>query len=250
MSVQNGSKLNRLILSWPKGAVYTTEWMVEQGFSRSLINKYKKGHWLSSIVRGAYTLPGDKVNWTGGLFAVQRQLKLNIHAGGKTALQLKGLAHYISPEIKKIYLFGVAKQKLPAWFKNFDWGVEVDYTITNLFSKDIGLFDYDYGNFTIKISSAERAIMETLYLIPQKQTFDESSLLMEHLLTLRPDLIRELLECATSIKMKRLFLYLAEKNNLPWLDRLDLSKVDTGSGKRVIIPGGTLNNKYGITVPK
>jgi hypothetical protein len=65
MSVQNGSKLNRLILSWPKGAVYTTEWMVEQGFSRSLINKYKKGHWLSSIVRGAYTLPGDKGKKTG-----------------------------------------------------------------------------------------------------------------------------------------------------------------------------------------
>ncbi len=250
MSGQNGSKLNRLILSWPKGTVYTAEWMVEHGFGRSLIDKYKKGHWLSSLARGAYILTGDQVDWTGGLFAVQQQLKLNIHAGGKTALQLKGLAHFLSPEIKRISLFGMGQQKLPVWFKNCHQDTDLDYTMTTLFNSEIGLSDYNCGNFTIKISSAERAIMETLYLIPQKQTFSESSLLMEHLVTLRPNLIRELLESATSIKMKRLFLYLAEKSHLPWLNQLDLSKVDIGKGKRVIISGGTLNKKYGITVPK
>lgn len=250
MSVQNDRKLNRLILNWPKGTVYTAEWMVAQGFGRSLIDKYKKSHWISSIGRGAYILPGDQVDWAGGLFALQQQLKLNIHVGGKTALQLKGLAHFLTPEIKRITLFGIAKQKLPVWFKNYDWGVEVDYINTNLFSKDIGISNYDYGNFTINISSAERAIMETLFQVPLKQTFTESSLLMEHLITLRVDLIGELLENASSIKMKRLFLYLAEKHALPWFDQLDMSNIDIGSGKRVIIPGGAFNIKYGITVPK
>lgn len=250
MSAQNGSKLNQLILSWPKGAVYTSEWLVQQGYHRGLINKYKKGHWLSSIARGAYILFGDHVDWTGGLFALQHQLKLHIHVGGKTALQLKGLAHFLTAEIKKVFLFGTAGQKLPAWFKAYNWNVEFDYTMTGLFDKNLGLSDWDYGNFKIRVSTPERAIMEALYLVPQKQTFDECSLLMEHLMTLRPNLIRELLENSNSIKMKRLFLYLAEKNSHPWFDRLDLSRVEIGKGKRVIVPGGVLDPKYKITVPK
>jgi hypothetical protein len=250
MSVRNGRKLNRLVLNWPKGAVYTSEWMTGQGFRRSLIDKYKKSKWLSPIARGAYILSGDRVDWTGGLYAIQNQLKLNIHVGGKTALQIKGLAHYLPAEIKKIYLFGTAGQKLPSWFKDHNWNVTFDYTMTNLFKENIGLTDQDYGSFTIKISSPERAIMETLYLVPHKQTFEEGSLLMEHLVTLRPDLVRELLEDSKSIKVKRLFLYLAERHNHPWLEHSDLSKVDLGSGKRVIVPGGVFDKKYLITVPK
>ncbi len=114
MSVQNGSKLNRLVLDWPKGTVYTSEWMVQQGYSRSLLNKYKKGHWISSLARSAYILAGDRVDWTGGLFALQHQLKLNIHAAGKTALQLKGLAHFLPAGIKIVFLFGVAGETLPS----------------------------------------------------------------------------------------------------------------------------------------
>lgn len=250
MSVQNGSKLNRLVLDWPKGTVYISEWMAQQGYSRSLLNKYKKGRWISSLARSAYTLAGDHVDWTGGLFALQHQLKLNIHVAGKTALQLKGLAHFLPAEIKKVFLFGVAGQKLPAWFKTYNWGVELNYTMTNLFKKNIGFSDQDYGNYTIKISSPERAIMEALYLVPQKQTFEESSLLMEHLVTLRPNLVRELLENSNSVKMKRLFLYLAEKHHHHWFAQIDLSKVDIGKGKRVIIPGGVLSPEFKITVPK
>jgi hypothetical protein len=63
-----------------------------QGFSRQLIDRYKKSNWLTPIGVGAYKLADDTVNWTGALFAVQNQLKLNFHPGGKAALQIKGLA--------------------------------------------------------------------------------------------------------------------------------------------------------------
>ncbi|MEI8027683.1 MAG: type IV toxin-antitoxin system AbiEi family antitoxin domain-containing protein [Pseudomonadota bacterium] len=50
--------------------------------------------------------------------------------------------------------------------------------------------------------------------------------------------------------MKGLFLHLAEKINHPWFKKLNLEKIDLGSGKRVIFENGVLDKKYNITVPK
>ncbi|MCP4403625.1 MAG: hypothetical protein GY801_40760 [bacterium] len=36
------------------------------------------------------------VDWTGAVYALQAQLSLNVHVGGKTALEIKGYAHYLS----------------------------------------------------------------------------------------------------------------------------------------------------------
>ncbi|MEK6654555.1 MAG: type IV toxin-antitoxin system AbiEi family antitoxin domain-containing protein, partial [Thermodesulfobacteriota bacterium] len=51
------------------------------------------------------------------------------------------------------------------------------------------------------------------------------------------------------IKAKRLFLFLAEKCGHAWVNKLDISKVRLGSGKRLIVRGGRLDKKYQITVP-
>jgi hypothetical protein len=58
-----------------------------------------------------------------------------------------------------------------------------------------------------------------------------------------------LLEKCTSVKVKRLFLHLAELHRHPWVRQLDPTKVDLGSGKRALVPGGKLDPKYLITVP-
>jgi hypothetical protein len=71
---------------------------------------------------------------------------------------------------------------------------------------------------------------------------------MEGFTTLRPKLVSELLECCNSIKVKRLFLFLAEHYNHTWVR--SISKVDLGSGKRLVVKNGCFDRKYGITVPK
>lgn len=91
--------------------------------------------------------------------------------------------------------------------------------------------------------------MEVLYLVPKEQSFDEALLLMDGLTLLRPRLVQTLLEQCRSIKVKRLFMVLAETCSHSWLKKLDLSKVDLGKGKRMIVKGGRLDSKYGITVP-
>jgi hypothetical protein len=49
--------------------------------------------------------------------------------------------------------------------------------------------------------------------------------------------------------VKRLFLHLAEALGHPWFRELNLGRINLGSGKRALVPGGRLDPKYLITVP-
>ena len=91
--------------------------------------------------------------------------------------------------------------------------------------------------------------MEMLHLVPKEIGFEEAQLIMENLVTLRPDVVQGLLAACRSVKVKRLFLYMAERQEHPWLSKLDLSKISLGKGKRMIIPNGRFDAKYQITVP-
>jgi len=232
--------------------VAVSRWLEAQGAYQQLVHEYEKSGWIRRIGQGAYVRVGGTVDWTGGLHALQEQLKLPVHAGAKTALQLQGYAHYLAMgKGGSVTLFGSSGTRLPAWFRNYDWGVELRYTATKLFADDpkAGLSKKELATYTITVSSPERAIMEVLYLVPAEESFEEAALLMEGLTTLRPRLVQSLLEQCRSVKVKRLFMFLAEAYNHAWVKKLDLSKVDFGKGKRMIVKGGRLDTKYNITVP-
>jgi hypothetical protein len=253
MDRQNRSKLNQLFELWPANTVAAYIWLKRQNISRQLVNTYKKGGWLKSVGRGAFVRFNEEVDWTSALYALQEQLHLPIHAGGKTALQLKGYAHFLSlGNRSQVFLFGSRTTKLPAWFQQRDWGAGIEYFMTNLFPEKMAdeLTKHDMGSYSISISIPERAIMEVLYLVPNRQTFEEAGLLMEGLTTLRPKLVSELLERCNSIKVKRLFLFLAEYYRHAWFDKLDLSKVYLGVGKRLVVKDGCFESKYKITIPE
>lgn len=73
--------------------------------------------------------------------------------------------------------------------------------------------------------------------------------LVEMLTTLRPKVLQELLEQCRSIRVKRLFLYLADKAGHLWFTRLDRSRIGHGKGKRVIGTGGVLVPDYELVLP-
>jgi hypothetical protein len=68
--------------------------------------------------------------------------------------------------------------------------------------------------------------------------------------SLSPKKLNNLLSQCKNIKVKRLFLWLAENHNYAWFKKLEVEKLDLGSGKRVIAEDGKLDKKYLITVPK
>jgi hypothetical protein len=110
--------------------------------------------------------------------------------------------------------------------------------------------NFPWGDFSIQISSPERAAMEMLYHVPDKQGFDEAMKIMELLLSLRPELVQKLLESCASIKVKRLFLYMTHAAKLPFAVKLNLKKVNLGKGDRTVVKGGRLDPQYRITVPR
>lgn len=253
MNSQSSSKINNLLRTWPRGAVAVHSWLDKQGIYRQLADTYERSGWIQRIGRGAFKRGDDKIDWKSGLYAIQEQLGFSVHAGGKTALQLQGYAHFLPlGKAYEVVLFGTSGTRLPSWFWEYDWGVKIRYTQTNLFSADgnVGLTEKEVEAFFVKISAPERAIMEVLYAIDQNESFGEAKLLMEGLTTLRPGIVTRLLEGCPSIKVKRLFMFFAEEVNHGWVKKVNLSGVDFGKGKRVIAGGGHFSPKYEISVPE
>lgn len=252
MTSEKGSKINRLLRIWPHGTVAVLRWMEQQGVYQQLVHTYEKSTWIQRIGQGAYVRVGNTIHWTGALYAIQMQMGLPIHVGGKTALEMQGYAHYLPfGKGAAVSLFGTPGTRLPAWFQRYDWGVKLRYTTTRLFADatDDGLTQKDMGTYAMTIATPERAIMEVLYGVPRDESFEEAALLMEGLTTLRPRILQELLAQCRSVKVKRLFMVLAEDCNHAWVKKSDVSKVDFGKGKRMIVKGGRLDAKYNITVP-
>lgn len=250
MSTVRETKLNTLLSTQPSGTVLSSAWLVDQGYSLDLQKRYKKSLWFDSIGTGALIRHGDQVDYLGGIYALQSQLGLFVHPAGKTALSMQGRAHYLELSAKRVQLFGGRQDKLPLWFKRRDWGVNVACKLTSFLPPDLGLIEVEHKSFTVKVSDPARAIMECLYLAPESQPLLEVFELMEGLNNLRPVTVQKLLEECRSVKVKRLFLYLADKAGHEWFNFIDLDKVDLGSGKRSIVSHGVYVAKYQISVPK
>ncbi len=74
--------------------------------------------------------------------------------------------------------------------------------------------------------------------------------IMEQLTSLRPDVVQSLLETSTNYKVKRMFLYMAEKANHYWVEMLDKSRIGLGTSKMQLVKGGVYISQYKITIPK
>jgi len=248
--LEKEQKINRLINSQPSGVVYLSSWLSKNGFSTQLLNRYKKSNWIYSIGAGVWMRVGVKPTYQGALYALQEQSKLSVHIGAKTALSLQGKAHYLELATQQIILFGSSKEKLPAWFSKYDWGLKINYFSTSFLPSKMALLTLEQNTFSLLVSSPARALLECLYLVPKKQELVECYEIMEGLNNLRPKQVQELLEQCTSIKVKRLFLYMAEKAQHEWFNYINLEKIDLGKGKRSLVKEGVYIAKYHITIPK
>jgi len=249
--MDNKTKINLLIQSLPKGSVLLPSWLLAQGYSYELQQCYRKGGWLKSIGKGAMLKSGDTLVLAGALSALQNVENLNIHVGGRSALELQGLAHYLQINDYETTLFVNGRTKIPAWFSANDWNVKTKTFRLSLFTDDtLGMTDFQDRELTMKISNPARAIMECLALSPDKFPLAESFELMESLSSLRPEKTQELLINCKSVKVKRLFLHFAEKAEHTWFKYLDLNKIELGTGNRTLAESGAMVSKYKLILPK
>jgi len=250
MTTNSDKKLQNLLANHVPGSVLLASWLTKNGISRDLQQYYLKSGWLESYGFGAFKRPNENVKWTGALNSLQKQAKLPVHAGGLTSASLQGLSHFVRMEKEPIYLFSPQYVKLPKWFFNQEWSKQILHVKTKFLTADLELSDYSLDGLKIQISSPERAILECLYLTPNRFDLIECYQILEGLVNLRPKIIQALLEECSSIKVKRLFLFFASKANHQWLDFVDQSRIELGTGDRVIVNGGVYISKYKISVPK
>ncbi len=258
MSIEIRSKLNLLLRQWPDGRILSSRWLKTKGYGPELIQKYKKSGWIEALGSGVYKKPSDAVDWSSVVDTLQNQLELRIHVGGKSALELHGKAQYMKFAGSEITLLGNRKEALPLWAKKTKWDTTLKYQMKTLFREEPTTFARKEAGFTrfktekgsVIIAAPERAYLEYLDDIPQRSSYQEALDLLENLISLRSGILQSLLQICSSLKVKRLFLHLAEKINHPWISKLDLSKIELGSGKRVIFKNGALDPRYNITIPK
>ncbi len=253
MDSRKSMKINLLLQIWPRGTVALHSWLTEHGISRKLTESYRKGAWVDAIGRGAFVRRGDTVDWPGAVFALQSYAKKKIHPSGRTALELHGHAHFLQLGNKPVlHLTGAIGERLPRWFLDHNWDVALRFATSHLFEKELpsSWSTKSFGEFSLRISSLERAILELLDGVPKETSFEEARHMMEGLAALRPSVLQPLLEACLSIKTKRLFLFLADEAGHPWRAKIAEARINLGKGKRMVVRGGRLDSRYLITVPK
>lgn len=253
MICKPGIKMDKLkIEQLQDGIVVDRVWLKSKSIDSALVDYYLRKGYLTRVAHGAYRRPGAFLKWQHLVYSLQF-LGFNMHVGGRSALELKGLAHYLPLNKKqRVQLF--RDKKLPGWLFKTKVDVEFVEHTKVLFKKGsgkAGVATVPFGSWDweINVASPERALFEMMSDIPTKESFHMVDVIMESSTTLRPYLINFLLGECENIKVKRLFLWFAERHGHQWFDLLNLESVDLGKGKRVVQKGGKLDPKYLITVP-
>lgn len=256
MATRSDSKLNRLQQELPEGLLADAGWLEAHGYSSALRSQYVRAGWLDSPARRVYRRSRTPLTWQQVVISLQTLLDLPLAVGGRTALEQQGYAHYLSAEMREVHLYG--PKRPPTWLGslpldvNFHW-----HNSLRLLPSDADgqpepspvMVSATGVTSPIRYSNKERAVLEMLDELPERESFHQVDALMEGLSDLSPRRLQTLLEACTSVKVKRLFLFFADRHRHAWRSRLDVSRIDLGSGKRVLVKGGKLDLNYHITVP-
>lgn len=236
----------------PAGLLVPASVLRKKGYSDQLLNKYKAGGWLEAPARGVYRRPGPPLKWQSVVASLARVLDPPPHIGGISAFEEQGRSHFVPlGKNRQLYLYG--EERLPTWVSALPGLRPFVFRRDALFSPGqragLDVLRWGESDWELPVSTLERAYLEVLDHAP-RGSLEHEWLLLEGLRALRPGVLNVLLADCRSVKVKRLFLALAERQRHAWFDRLDLKRIDIGRGKRAFTPEGKLDAKYLITLPR
>lgn len=240
----------------PFGMIASKQWLLSKGLNLHSIDNALKSKKLMKHTTGVYSRTGVMVTWQGVVCSLQRMSEQVVHVGGLSALDLLGFSHYLSDKTTTIHLY--SQNKLPNWLGKLDVGVNFKWHGTKtlwtseLLEQESYVKEYHWREElpAMKVSGPEKAYFELLSSVPKSISFEHADELMQGMTSLSPKKLTALLHACRNVKVKRLFFWLAERQNYAWSKKLDYKEFDLGKGKRVIASKGQLNKKYLITVPE
>lgn len=254
MGLQNGIGIKQLTRLLPEGVAVPSDWLAANGYSRQLVRKYVLSGWLMPLGHGVYAQAGKPIEWEGVLLGLQRLGNVSCHLGGLTALNRQGAAHFL-PLGGEQHIQVISTRKTPAWVGSLNLAPALVFDTRRLFDDQavataVVPLATSVRDWTLTMAGAEMAIMEMLNDVYDQQRFVHAAQVFEGLTVLRPGVINALLATCRSIKVKRLFLFLASHFGYPWANRLETADLDLGRGNRQIVKGGRLDKTFLITVPE
>lgn len=244
-----GTKINNIRNKVLPDGVMLSKWLANEGIGTSEQSAYTKRCTIERLAVGVYKYQGTSPTLYGILSSYDEQGKLDYHIGASSALEIKGISHYVTMGRPRVFIFTPKNHRLPEWIAHLNLDVDVMESSTKVFG-DSGLESVEYGDYRLKLSVPERAIMECILLSPKHYNLMDVYYVMEMLTNLRSRLVQQLLENCTSVKVKRMFLYMAQKAKHRWFEKLDLSKIDLGSGPRSFSMNGVTDARFKIVIPK
>ena len=245
------TKINRIFQKLPDKGLFFSSWMTQNNISTSEQASYIASGWIERLTQGVYIRSGSTPTVFSAVASYNEQLCKNCFIGASTALDIHGFTHFGTMGKPAAFLFTSKTERLPNWLLEHEWDMNIRYSTTKIFgNKMLGVERLTVDGFSLFVSSPERAFMECLHLSPKYYSVMDLYYVMEMLTTLRPQLVEQLLEQCGSVKVKRLFMYMADKSQHQWLSALNRSLINLGDGKRSFAKNGTYSSNYLITIPK
>ena len=261
----HSSKLGRRLPDLvPAQHLVTRRWLLSQGVTRHLADNWVKRGRLVVLRPGVYANPNSSLSWKSVVSSLQR-MGSDLIVGGLTSLEQQGRSHFLPlADQYRVNLFG--RDPLPPWINRLGLPARFHRRGTTWLQADLSppdskdsfglhypfavFLDQDKRLGRLRVSTIERAFFEVLSDVPNRFSFEHAELLLEGLPDLLPFRLTGLLDRTRSVKIKRLFFWLAKRQGHGWLKHVPEENIDLGSGKRHLVPGGHLNREYLITVPK
>ena len=253
----NTEARKRLIQLLPPEMIATKRWLRDRGLSLSFLDNAVRSQTLIPLIAGVYARQEARLTWKGIVASLQRMSDIPVHLGGLSALELEGREHYLTKASRPVVQL-YSERALPRWLTRidssarFEWQGSRRLWPTAMMADDSYLRQEEWQSSLppLYYSCPEKAFLELLAAVPDTISVEHADRLMEGLYNLSPRKLDTLMKACVSVKVKRLFLWLAERHQHAWLKHINPGQYALGAGKRSLVKGGKLDPTWQITVPR
>lgn len=260
MKTTHAPNLMRLLEAVPEGFLVDTGWMTDNGFGREPVRDYLGRGLLERLDRDVYRRPSEGsrpgvVGWKTCLLSLQHVMGHDVHIGGAVALltmAYRDRRYHVYRDFPTL----VYGDDFPDWLELLPFDMSFEIRKNKLFSDPaLGIEDAWYEKWlpwgwTLRMSTPERAILESLDELPYSYTFSLLDTMFRSLAPLRTELMANMLRSCRKTEVKRLFFVFGDRYDHAWRKNIDPAEFDLGTGDMTFSRGGTLHPRYRISVPE
>ena len=260
MKTTHAPNLKSLLKAVPEGFLVDAAWMTDNGFGRGPLRDFLGHGLLERLDRDVYRRPSEgchsgAVGWKTCLLSLQHVMGHDVHIGGAVALltmAYRDLRYHVYRDFPTL----VYGDDFPYWLELLPFDMSFETRRNKLFSDPmLGIEDAGYEKWlpwgwTLRMSTPERAILESLDELPYSYTFSLLDTMFRSLVPLRTELMANMLRSCRKTEVKRLFFVFGDRYDHAWRKNIDPADFDLGTGDLTFSRGGTLHPRYRISVPE